>query len=143
MELSTVVSGLQKSSCRITKVRKKILQIFLNSKKPINIREINVLLKGRKVKVNKTTVYREIAFLVKQNLIKEIYIESGIAHFELTNLPHHHHLICSVCKSIDKVDTPQIEKEVKKFIGLISRRRGFRTTDHSLEFHGTCVNCQQ
>jgi Fe2+ or Zn2+ uptake regulation protein len=89
-----------------------------------------------KLKVNKTTVYRQIDKLIQDNKIIEVELGDGKKRYEPKDLKHHHHLVCNKCGRLEdiKLDEKWIIKEV-------SKKTDFKVERHSLEFFGTCVNC--
>jgi Fe2+ or Zn2+ uptake regulation protein len=124
---------------RLTPARKNILELFSYSCKPMTAQQILSYLAKNKIFVNKTTIYRELDFLLKKDFIKELHISSGRRYYERTEQKHHHHLICKKCGTIEDVTLIQnLAKEEKR----LELEKDFKITDHSLEFFGLCVNCQ-
>ena len=139
MRASQIVFNLQKNGNRITRTRKKIIEIFSKEDKPINAKNLLRKLSLNDDKVNKTTVYREIGFLLKQNLIQQVYIDPKEIFYESTGLDHHHHLICNDCGKIEDV---VLEKDLSDTEKELEKKMKFKVSNHSLEFFGLCVNCQ-
>ena len=128
-----------KTEYRLTPARKILLEIFKNKSKPLSAKKLSALLSEKSVSVNKTTVYRELEFLEKKGLVKELYINSGKKYYESTKLIHHHHLICSDCGVIeDVILKSDIEVEEKR----IESEKNFKINMHSIEFFGLCANCR-
>ncbi len=123
---------------RITKARENILKIFLASKVPLSAAELNSRLVTVNITVNKTTIYREIDFLKKQKIIRELQFGDGKKRFEWPD-NHHHHLVCISCDSIECIELDGcLEAEEKKIL----KENNFKTINHSLEFQGLCAKCQ-
>jgi Fe2+ or Zn2+ uptake regulation protein len=135
-----IISTLKEKKIRITKAREALLSIFSNSNNPESVQHILSKLAKKKIYVNKTTVYRELSFLIKQSLIKEVYTDPVRIHYESSNLKHHHHLICTNCGRIEDFE---MKDEMKKTEEVIMRSKKFKVSDHSLEFYGFCANCRQ
>ncbi len=108
-----------------------VLYLISGSNLPI---DANYLIE--KLKVNKTTVYRQIDKLLQENKIIEVELGDGKKRYELKDLKHHHHLVCKKCGNID-----DIEIDEKMILGSLSKKTSFKIESHSLEFFGTCVNC--
>lgn len=108
-----------------------VLDILSKSKKPI---DASILID--KLGVNKTTVYRQIEKFVKDGSILEVEFGDGKKRYELSNLEHHHHLICKKCKMIEDITLD--ENVILKEVGKKSK---FKVEHHSLEFFGVCANC--
>lgn len=123
---------------RITPVREKILSILEKSVNPIAAIDLINDFKLEKFSVNKTTIYRELDFLMERDLISEIELGEGKKRYEL-NKGHHHHLVCLNCRSINDID---IETDLSEEEKRIYKITGFKVQLHSLEFFGLCRNCQ-
>src|SRR5260221_14224287 len=85
------------------------------------------------LKVNKTTVYRQIKSLLKEKLIAEIEFGDGKKRYELSSLPHHHHVVCIKCNLISDITLKENFNKPKT---------NFKILKHNLEFFGLCQNCQ-
>jgi len=123
---------------RITKIRKKIIQILSEVDCLMSQVDILACLKKQKMSPDRSTIFREMLFLVKNNIITKNTI-LGIDYYEMPK-DHHHHLICVKCNSIDRVE---IENHLKKQEKQIAKENKFNVINHSLEFYGVCHNCQK
>ena len=101
--------------------------------------ELRSRLLKRGVKVNKTTVYRQLAGLKARGAVREVDFGDGKKRFEANNREHHHHLFCTKCKRVDEVRLSGEFAHLEKAIG---RNKKFKIIDHSLEFFGLCANCR-
>jgi len=122
---------------RQTKTRHGVLAV-LRGRQPLAAPEILVRLKKQKVVVNKTTVYRELEFLLKKKVISEMVLQDGLKRYELTPAEHGHHLVCLDCRAIEHV---VLDKDLEEQEKQISRSRHFKIMSHSLEFYGLCRRC--
>lgn len=135
-----VIETLRDKGHRITQTRRAVLGIFFSSQIPLTVQEILKGLEHKKLTVNKTTVYRELEFLLSEKLIEEIQFGSEqMKRYELALGSHHHHIQCVECGAVADVDMPQELIAASKHI---KKQTGFRVLDHSLEFVGVCKNCQ-
>lgn len=114
---------------RQTPIRNQLISLFQNHSSPLSAPEIL-----RQVKANKTTIYRELDFLLLNKVISEVDFADGLKRYESAVLPHHHHLICVNCKSVTDADL-KVEK-------LILSKSKFKVLKHDLEFFGLCSRCQ-
>ena len=140
MQVLSGIDSLKSDGFRVTKLRKAILNVIYNSTSPVTASQILSRLRKVDLTPNKSTVYRDLAFFVKNNLISEVILTSKLVHYESAFLRHHHHLVCTDCGSIKDVDCSEVEKpliELKKRIF----RSGFDIKNHSLEFYGICSSC--
>lgn len=128
---------LKTRRARLTRARKAIVDIFLSGSSPIGAKAILTELEKRDIKVNKTTVYRELSFLTANNILREIFIKPNMVQYESALLPHHHHLVCNSCGKVSEVDCVIDEQKMLSAI----KTKGFSVKTHKLELYGICVNC--
>ena len=133
-----VIKALKEANYRITEPRKKVLEVLLKSKKPLN--PYKIAEKMGKSEADISTIYR----------ILEVYENLGIVHqirsqgyttcqgFECAENTHcHHQFVCKNCKSVSEVHL-----EDKDFLeSLKSKLKGFKLLDHYFEFSGLCKTC--
>src|SRR3989338_238340 len=127
------IALLRGENARMTHARKAIVDLVFSLNSPISV------LKGlakKDIGVNKTTVYRELSYLVKSNILKEVFIKPNSIHYESALLPHHHHLICNNCGSVEEVDCVINERKLLQKI----KSKGFDLKTHKFELYGTCAS---
>jgi Fe2+ or Zn2+ uptake regulation protein len=134
MEQINVDVLLKEHNLKNTKVRRDLFQIFSKAGHPIDAVELT-----ESLKVNKTSIYRELKVLLAKGLILEIDFGDGKKRYELSSLDHHHHLVCTSCKSVSDV---QLSKDLSAEEELIEKEKSFKVQRHNLEFFGLCANCQ-
>lgn len=134
----TYIELLKQRGHKMTKARYEILHIISESEYPITAKNILQALKRKNMPTNKSTVYRELAFLVNQQIINPVEAEPQVIHYEL-NLPQHrHHLVCLGCKKIRGVN---MHDEFSGNHVDLPGTQGFKITHHSLKFFGFCNSC--
>ena len=89
---------------------------------------------------NLATVYRALHLLEDAGLVKQYDFGDGIARYEFQTdeqASHHHHLICTRCASVAKVEAcfPREWQE------QIAQENGYEQVTHRLEFFGVCPAC--
>jgi len=132
--VNTILDSLRKKGFRNTFIRKAILEILSESKEPLTYEDFK-----KKIKANKSTVYRELSFLGAQGIIKELHFNGGAARYEMTLRDHHHHIVCVECNTIDHVE---IKEDLKREEERISKNKKFKILQHTLDFYGLCAQCQ-
>ena len=137
MNIDTIYKKIRSNGGRLTKIRKAIIEILFKSPCLLSSSNITSRLKVRKIRPNRSTMYRELVFLVRNDIITK----NTIAHKDYFELPrdHHHHLVCVNCNSIQKV---VIGKHLQKHEEKIEKENEFKIINHSLEFYGRCRNCR-
>ncbi|HEX9722647.1 MAG TPA: transcriptional repressor [Candidatus Paceibacterota bacterium] len=130
----TILKGLREQGHRVTKVRREMVAMLEGAKVPLAAADILKKLDG----VNKTTVYRELEFLVEQNIAQEVEFGDKKKRYEISD-KHHHHVVCVECKQVEDVDLQADLDGVEK---KIAKQKGYKIINHSLEFFGLCSSCK-
>jgi len=138
MTTANIFKKLQEKGFRLTERRKAIVTI-LAEHKPIGVTEVIARLAKQKLQTNKTTVYREIDFLVENQIASEVRVPGVRETFYEINDSHHHHLVCDQCKCVAEVDLPEKLCDFKNKI----KTKNFIILNHHLEFTGLCAHCQK
>jgi len=139
--MKQVLELIRSKRKKVTTVRKTVLEILTGGNHPISVPELLGILGKRGIKINKTTVYRELSFLVSLKLVKEVRIATNKLHYEFAWLDHHHHLVCEDCGKIEKVVSDKLEASLVELERQVLEG-GFAIKDHNLEFYGTCAGCR-
>ena len=133
-------SALRTQGYKITKNRIAILEYLQTTNKPLSAEEILIHIQRDHQNVVKTTIYRELEFLIKIKFVSEVEFGDGKKRYELSlNKPHHHHVICRSCKRVE--DIP-LESDFESTQDDIEKLTNFKLTGHMLEFFGLCKTCQ-
>ena len=138
--VSDTLSYFQKRCKKITTIRKLLVDFFLSEHAVLSVPQIQKKLTRQGLKAHKTSIYREIAFLLEQKIIKVVAAQSTITLYESALSSHHHHVVCCNCGEADKVDVQDLEEKLRVVEQQIIAT-GFLVSDHSLEFYGTCKEC--
>lgn len=169
MNKEIIYQNIRAQGGRITKIRSALIKIILEDDCLISSSKLLLYLKKSKLEPNRSTIYRELQFLSKNNIItKNIiagnnYYEINLRHKNLVNISlepcqkrkkecvnnnchhklnhkhHHHHLICLECNSIIKVE---MENHLEKQEQKLAKKNKFKIVNHSLDFYGYCHKCQ-
>jgi Fur family ferric uptake transcriptional regulator len=96
-----------------------------------------------------TTVYRTLDLLVQVGVVFKFDFGDGRARYELldhfSKKAHHHHLICTSCKTIiDYDDFVHEELDlIQKTENALSERHNFQISGHMMQFYGLCDECRK
>lgn len=140
-QAESMADQLRAQGHRMTVLRVALLALFEASSEPLSVKAILAQLEKQQVRVNKTSVYRELVFLVAQGLVKEILFGGGESLYESTR-EHHHHVVCRSCKTVEEVHMPRLEKNVSSAEVALQKKTRFSQIEHSLEFFGICQQCR-
>src|SRR3989344_4892621 len=126
-----LLENIRINGYRLTKVRKVILDVLAAQHAPVSVGDIQKLLTQKKLFPNKTTVYRELAFLKEQNAIRELQLGDSKAWYEIKPDNHHHHVVCVNC---DRIEDVELKKEfLNSTEKKIEKDKKFKITRHTLE----------
>ncbi|MDP3964878.1 MAG: Fur family transcriptional regulator [bacterium] len=133
-----IIENLKRRGFRETPVRFRLLELLSNSSTPLSVPEIIGKLSQQNLKPNKTTLYREIDFLMNQDILVEVRLHDRKKRYEITQ-QHHHHLVCLKCDSITDI---KLKQDLGREETRLAKRFNFAIERHALEFFGYCNNCQ-
>ncbi len=137
MKIKQIFKDVRASGGRITKIKREIIRFLLQRNCLVSGADILADLQEKKIRPDRSTLYRELIFLTKNNIVKKNIIK-GFPYFEIPR-DHHHHLVCLKCSNIKKISMRDHLVEHEK---QIARENRFEIVNHSLEFYGYCRNCQ-
>jgi Fur family ferric uptake transcriptional regulator len=140
INISNVNEDLKKKGYRNSNLRVAVLDILKQNPGPISISTLTMGLEKQHLKPNKTSIYREISTLLKENVIEEFDLGEGKKRYELKpEKGHHHHIICTKC---GKVDCLEVDSDLEKLTQQIEKKTNYKISKHNLDFEGLCVECQ-
>ncbi|MEZ7890725.1 MAG: transcriptional repressor [Candidatus Wallbacteria bacterium] len=131
---------------KITNQRKIIIEVLLkNHGRHLSLEQILSEAKKNNPKISLATVFRNINFLEKENLLTKMKLDDNKSYYELCldfkgskhTSTHHDHLICESCGIIIEFYNDEIEKLQKK----IALDFNFKISRHKMELYGICGNC--
>lgn len=133
-----LIKQLRKSGFRLTRVRKAVLKELDEAQKPLCAADIlDRLARNHDLRPHKTSIYREIKFLLKRKIIIKITFGDKQDLFELADMNHHHHAACQSCGGIEDIDCSEGIRKIEEKLGT----RGFKVNSHLVEFIGLCRAC--
>lgn len=131
---------LEEQQLKDTAQRRKILELFLKTKRHVTAEEIHRELQKHKIQVGVSTVYRTMKLLCDCNLAREVDFSDGHTRFEHNhNKKHHDHMICVRCGKSIEFFNDVIEKLQEK----IAKANKFIVYRHRLEIFGKCEKCRK
>lgn len=99
--------------------------------------EVYVRVKKRIPSISLATVYKNIHLFLKSGIFREVSLHHGSLRVEL-NSRAHHHLVCTVCKSISDIGEDEFGLPQKP--GILPG--GFLAERFSIDILGRCSACQ-
>ncbi|MBN2037617.1 MAG: transcriptional repressor [Chitinispirillaceae bacterium] len=130
--------SLRNEGRRFTSQRELIVEKLFAIDSHFNIEELFREMRRKRIPVSRATVYRTIACLEKEGLIRRINFDEAHARYEVAvGGKHHEHLVCNSCGSITEFSDDRFEEHIQS----IAASHGFRMYSHSVEIFGMCGDC--
>jgi Fur family ferric uptake transcriptional regulator len=128
---------------RNTRQRKAVLDALQHSRQALSPPEILARARDSVPALNLSTVYRQIAALLDEDLVAKVVLPGQPARYETAceqaqGNPghHHHHFHCTTCDRVYALHgCPGPMQDLVP--------RGFRVESHELTLHGRCADCKQ
>jgi len=139
VDINTIMEELKRKGYRSSVARRAMLKALSKSHVPLSVADLQKSLAKEKMRANKTTLYRELAMLIKEKAVTELRFDDNSKRYELVSEQHHHHLVCVRCENVEDV---ALERELDAEEKHIARAARFKVLNHSLEFYGLCQECQ-
>lgn len=128
---------LAEKKIRQTRSRGAVLSFLLEAEAPVSVPEMMQSLAEFGERFNKTTLYRELDFLVEQGIVAKAIVFASCQYYEIVR-EHHHHVVCTHCGDIQDIAAEENFRSAER---ELLRKRGFQVRGHSLEFFGRCRSC--
>lgn len=135
--MKTTDQLLHSVKLKTTHARQVVLDMFLESRKPVTADDVVSFLQNKKCETDRATVYRILDAFSKKGILARMEFQEGKFRYEIAGSDHHH-LICEKCGSIADISDCGVDEWEKK----IHDKKGFLVKRHALEFFGVCASCQ-
>jgi Fur family ferric uptake transcriptional regulator len=137
----TISALLHSQKQRLTPTRRCIVDVLAAADRPLTIPEIL----DARPELAQSSAYRNLVVLEQARVVHRLVTHADFARYELAEDltgDHHHHLICTVCGSVEDVPASAgLEESLHDAIDQIARSTGFRTAGHRIDLVGVCRNC--
>ncbi len=130
-------SFLKSGSNRITPERFEVLDAAIDYEGHFGADDLYILMKNRKSRVSRATVYKTLELLVQCDLLTKRNFGDNLTRYESSyKKQNHDHLICMDCGRIVEFSNPK----VKKLPEEISEELGFDVESYSFNIFARCKN---
>lgn len=137
-EAAEILYELESEGHKLTRLREVLIILFTQGH-PLLVEELVKQLKKQGILVHRTTLYRELEFLEKKQVITRVNVPGNKLRYEFADGHHHHHVVCTQCRKIEDIELDNDADELEK---LIKNKKNFSITRHALEFFGLCGTCK-
>ena len=137
--LSAAEKTCHSRGTRLTRLRRRVLELVWSSHEPVKAYDILDQLRGEDFSSAPPTVYRALDFLQKEGLVHKI--ESLNAYVGCARPEQQHisqFLICHGCGSVAEMDDPEIRHLLSEKV----KQLGFHIDQEMVEIKGHCAACQ-
>ncbi len=138
MDINDVKDILRTHKLKITPIRKKIFELFVDSYIPLSAEDVMKKLKTGDS--NDVTVYRTLASFESIGILRQVDLRRGVVCYELSS-HHHHHIVCTRCGVIEDFEICVVEKVAET---IIKKSKKFKSiNEHAFELFGVCHLCSK
>jgi Fur family zinc uptake transcriptional regulator len=128
----------QKRGLRLTRTRRRVLEIIWRGHEPVKAYDILDELNESGAKSAPPTVYRALDFLLSACLIHRIDSLNAFVGCPVASGEHNAQLlVCSRCETVTEID----DDAIKGVLEQSATRHGFRVAPQTVEIRGLCSHC--
>ena len=129
---------LKNAGLKITHARRALMQLFIDTKKPLSLKEITHEL--QKEAIDLSTLYRTIETFEKKKIIRSLRGPRKVILYERASMHAHHHIVCTSCDKIEEVECSHTD--ISRH--FLEHSKKFKTLhSDSIELFGICTTCQK
>ncbi len=138
ISMETAESVCKARGARLTELRRRVLEIVLDSHRPVGAYAILGALHEDGRNPGPPTVYRSLEFLLDLGLVHRIAsLNAFVGCAEPGHAGASQFLICEQCGDAAELN----DKNVQTALEEGARSLGFKPSGHTVEIIGTCPNC--
>jgi Fe2+ or Zn2+ uptake regulation protein len=131
----SLLETLRARGWRVTAARRAVVEALARAGCAADVQTVYRIAKRAYPKLGLVTVYRTLDLLAREGWVQR-WEEGGAARYELDQ-PHHHHLVCLACGSVQRWDRCPVRVREGATLG------GFVVTGHRLDLVGYCRSCRE
>jgi Fe2+ or Zn2+ uptake regulation protein len=124
---------------RITKTQQHVISLLSSSSQPLTLQVIFERVKRELPHTAFSTIYRIVQRLEHDGRVTRIDWRTRASHYEWAEHPHHHHIVCESCDSVQDLSDTALQFNES----FVAKHTGFKVKHHSIELVGVCAPCQQ
>lgn len=121
---------------RHTIQKELVLNAILRMRRLVTADEVLKFIRRKHPTIGRSTIYRNLGFLVEEGLIRRVNTETGPDRYAITS-ERPGYVRCVDCDRLFKVEMDMVEDLCKR----IRDTRGFEFLDHDIIFRGICPDC--
>ncbi len=124
----------------VTAQRLAIADVVLGTERHLSADDVASEMMERGARAGTATIYRTLEVLVRSGLVVERDFGEGFKRYEAARgIPHHEHLLCSVCGRVTEFRDERLERMTT----LLAEAHDFSRQRHRLVIYGLCGDCRR
>jgi Fur family ferric uptake transcriptional regulator len=124
---------------RKTRVSGLVVDLLQTYATPLSLAELHDRVRERLPRTAFSTIYRVVSRLEAEGKVTRVDWRERGSRYEWSELPHHHHIVCGICRRSVDVDDADLGFSEER----IRAATGFLVNHHSIELEGICPSCQR
>ena len=123
-----------------TAVRLAVLELLAVSPRALRAPEILAIIRARRP-VNKVTIYRILDDFTRRGILRKLFLEGRVCHYELSceHHPPHPHFQCQTCLEVQCLQAVPLLRMWKELQGPV----GNRADQIEIRVAGVCHKCRE
>jgi Fur family transcriptional regulator, ferric uptake regulator len=130
--------ALKTRGLRMTPQRQLIMEVVSSMQGHVSVEQVHQDVVRQFPDVNITTVYRTLEVLEDLGIVRHTHFHAGVAQYQRTDEPAHHHMVCSRCGADRELDMDLLAPLATE----LKRRYGFQADLAHTAIVGLCSGCQ-
>lgn len=139
-DIELIQRKLKDKGYKLTNQRKAIIEVLFEHKEHfLTAEDIYIKSIEKLPDTNFSTIYRNLSMLEDAGIIHNTQIDGSASVYGLiSNMNHHHHIICKNCGKTEAIDFCPLEEMWSRI-----DNKSFTLTGHKLELYGLCMDCEK
>jgi Fe2+ or Zn2+ uptake regulation protein len=132
------LAQLQENGYRLTAARRAVVETVQKSTQALTPLEIFDAARKKYRALGLVSVYRTLEKLEELHVIQRVHQPQGCQAFISASSGHEHLLLCQSCGKVNFFEGDDLDALIKS----ISKKTGYKVSEHWLQLFGLCANCQ-
>ncbi len=131
-------SYLERNGHRKTPERYAILDAIYSYDRHFTLEELGELLESRNFRVSRATLYNTMKLFISLRLVVRHRLIGQTTYEGCYKNENHIHQVCTMCGSVDEIQSPEIVKAIQA-----THLHRFKKDGFTLYIYGICSKCQK
>lgn len=119
-----------------SKQRELIIDFISKAKQPLSGDEIFYALKENLNDISRSTIFRNLNFLVEHQIISKVVTQSGPTRYEIANDNLH-----AICEKCGKNISFELELNLDEVLDEVYKKTSIKSSIKDINFIGICTQC--